>query len=460
MDELIEAIWHSEDGQSIRDIIQRLQQHGADLNTPNPYGRTPAHLAAQKGHAEAIAALGVAGANLNEVDHYGRTPAHLAAHIGHVGAIAALHAAGANLDAADPDGQTPAHLAVQYDHVEAIAALDHAGANLNAVNFEGLTPTHLAVQYGHLDALDALCDAGANLDAADRHGQTPAHLAAHMGHAAALADLHAAGANLNAADRHGMTPAHMAAHRGHSGAISALHAAGAELDAVGGFRNETPADRAAASGHHALADALISHREGSLMGKLNQALSDSTDRLHNHLAIDLRCPISLTPYTTRAGTRPVRLPDGRDAHTGLPIQGSVMSAESALRCMQPAVAGVHGRPPPTDPLTRHVFTEERAQAFLASDDFRQGDPDRLALVAAMWEACRQTDQSPAALLAAAAAAAAPAAPAEAQAVATAAAAAPLDFRAILAAQGSGAAAGSPGGAGPRNQKSCPTCHCM
>ncbi|OSZ74263.1 ankyrin repeat domain-containing protein [Hydrogenophaga sp. IBVHS1] len=76
MDELIEAIWHSEDGQSIRDIIQRLQQHGADLNTPNPYGRTPAHLAAQKGHAEAIAALGVAGANLNEVDHYGRTDAH------------------------------------------------------------------------------------------------------------------------------------------------------------------------------------------------------------------------------------------------------------------------------------------------------------------------------------------------------------------------------------------------
>ncbi|WP_430407244.1 ankyrin repeat domain-containing protein [Hydrogenophaga sp.] len=416
---------------------------------------TPAHHVALWGHAGAIAALGAAGANLNAPDRDGRTPAHIAVARGHVAAIAALGEAGANLNATGLDGWTPTHLAVQSAQVGAIDALGHAGADLNAPGFDGSTPSHVAACMGHSDIIAALHAGRANLNAMDRDGLTPAHLAAHENRAGVIAALHAAGADLSAAKNalnpEGWTPAHMAARRGHSGALNALHDAGAKLDEAGGFRNETPADRAASHGHHAVAETLIFYREGALMEKVHHALNQSTDQAHKNLVIDLRCPVLLEPYTTRGETRPVKLPDGVDARTGrVTTPGSVLSAAAAFRCMQPGVAGDHGRPPPTDPTTRRVFTAEEAQAFLNSPGFVQGDPARMALVAAVGEACRQTDRSAQALAAAAAEAA--------QTAAAAAVSAPRDFRAILAAQGPGAAAGTGGGAaaGPRPDRGGPS----
>jgi len=97
-----------------------------------------------------------AGADLNAADAVGWTPAHVAAEYGHAGTITALHAAGANLDAAGPMGWTPAHLAAQADHAATIVALHAAGANLNARDEHGQTPVDLARIHGHEHVVNAL----------------------------------------------------------------------------------------------------------------------------------------------------------------------------------------------------------------------------------------------------------------------------------------------------------------
>jgi ankyrin repeat protein len=103
-----------------------------------------------------IAQMGAAGADLSAADAVGWTPAHVAAEYGHAGTIPALHAAGANLEAVGPMGWTPAHLAAQADHAATIAALHAAGANLNARDERGQTPIDLAGIHEHELVFNAL----------------------------------------------------------------------------------------------------------------------------------------------------------------------------------------------------------------------------------------------------------------------------------------------------------------
>jgi hypothetical protein len=330
-----------------------------------------------------------------------------------------------------------------------IQRLNEAGTDLNAPDATGRTPAHWAAQMSGMRVFASLYKAGVNLDAKDSYERTPAHLAAHMGRAEIVNYLRILYANMDVADRDGRTPAHAAAEGGHWQTITALSAAGANLDAQDIHRC-TPADLAASGGHEALAEALIQFGEPTLLGQVTDALDRSSEPSHGDLKGDLTCQITTDPYTSIGNTRPVKLPDGFDARTSRTIPGSLLSAIAAFRCLRPEVHPVHGRPPPRDPLTKREFSEAEVQAFLNSPGFVQGDPARLALVAAVGEACRHTDRSPKALTAAAAAAA--------QAVAAAAASAPRDFRAILAAQGPGAAAGAGGGAaaGPRPDRGGPT----
>lgn len=363
--------------------------------------------------------------------------------------IQRLNEAGTDLNAPDATGRTSAHWAAQMSGMRVFASLYRAGVNLDAKDSYERTPVHLAAHMGRAEIVNYLRVLYANMDVADRDGLTPAHIAAHMGHAGVIAALAKGHANLDAADPEGRTPAHAAAEGGHWQTITALSAAGANLDAQD-IHRRTPADLAASGGHQALADALIQFGEPTLLGQVTDALDRSSEPSHADLKGDLTCQITTDPYTSIGNTRPVKLPDGFDARTSRTIPGSLLSAIAAFRCMRPEVHPVHGRPPPRDPLTKREFSEAEVQAFLNSPGFVQGDPARLALVAAVGEACRHTDRSPKALTAAAAAAA--------QAVAAAAASAPRDFRAILAAQGPGAAAGAGGGAtaGPRPDRSGPT----
>ena len=80
-------------------------------------------LAAQGGHAAAIAALLAAGAEINAKDNDGGTALMLAAEGGHAAAIEALLAAGAEINAKENDGMTALMYAEAGEHEHAARLL-------------------------------------------------------------------------------------------------------------------------------------------------------------------------------------------------------------------------------------------------------------------------------------------------------------------------------------------------
>ena len=167
------------------DLVRKYLAAGADPDARNKNGGTPLHMAAGKGHSEAIAALIDAGADPDARNKNGETPLRMAAGKGHSEAIAALIDAGADPDARNETGETPLHMAAGKGPSEAIAALIDAGADPDARNENGNTPLDMAVFWGHTTAIAALIDAGADPDARNENGNTPLDMAA-QGQAARL----------------------------------------------------------------------------------------------------------------------------------------------------------------------------------------------------------------------------------------------------------------------------------
>lgn len=159
--------------------IERLVAEGADVNTPDPKGRTPAHVAAFASEDDALRALAEAGADMNALEDRAYD----------VVTIAAV--------ADDPDlmslaielGNDPGLVTSPYDgtaliaaahlgHAEVVRRLIAAGAPLDHVNNLHWTAVMEAVVLGdggpnHQAVLDGLLTAGADRSLTDRDGVTP-----------------------------------------------------------------------------------------------------------------------------------------------------------------------------------------------------------------------------------------------------------------------------------------------
>ncbi len=170
------------------------------------------HRAAHTGDLEGIARLVSAGAELNSRDARGRTPAHVAAYASQDGALRVLAQAGADMNALenqaydvvtiaavanDPDlmslaielGNDPSLITSPYDgtaliaaahlgHVEVVRRLIEAGAPLDHVNNLDWTALIEAVVLGdggpdHQEVVRLLVQAGADQTISDRDGITP-----------------------------------------------------------------------------------------------------------------------------------------------------------------------------------------------------------------------------------------------------------------------------------------------
>ncbi|CAG7825022.1 unnamed protein product, partial [Allacma fusca] len=71
-------------------IVDFLVSIGVSMEVTDSQGATPLHLAASRGHQNALLLLLHAGASLEPLDKMGRTPLHLAAQNGHEGCVKAL----------------------------------------------------------------------------------------------------------------------------------------------------------------------------------------------------------------------------------------------------------------------------------------------------------------------------------------------------------------------------------
>ncbi|XP_062207316.1 protein VAPYRIN-like [Phragmites australis] len=170
------------------EVAAALVDMGADTSAADARGRTPLDVAREKGYQEVVDVLerwelvmtaarrgdlqslesliskraGVRGR-----DQYGLTALHLAAIKGHCDAIALLAGSGCmDIECEDVEGHRPLHLAVEGGHDEAVELLLDMGADVNAKTRRGVTPLQMAEAMGDDAISQLLCSRGAEVAAA------------------------------------------------------------------------------------------------------------------------------------------------------------------------------------------------------------------------------------------------------------------------------------------------------
>jgi len=253
--------------------VRRFLAEGAQTHARGLTGRTPLHIAAERGRPRVADLLLDAGAAVDAREDAGCTPLHVTALYGHPAVAALLLDRGADPNAQtgdacadwiDDDGrpvgtqeglETPLHFAARGGHAAVARHLLTHGADVDARDVLELTPLDWAAGSGHREAarllvargaapvsifaaacigrrdvLEALLDASpASLQATTHRGRTPLHVAVECGSTDAVAFLLDRGADTEAGDARGRTPLHMAVARESHALVRVLLAGGADV---------------------------------------------------------------------------------------------------------------------------------------------------------------------------------------------------------------------------------------
>ncbi|CAH2252567.1 ankyrin repeat domain-containing 6 isoform X2 [Pelobates cultripes] len=209
------------------DNVVQLINKGAKVAVTK-HGRTPLHLAANKGHLNVVQILLKAGCDLDIQDDGQQTALHRAAVVGNSEVLAALIQEGCALDRQDKDGNTALHEAAWHGFSQSVKLLVKAGANVLARNKAGNTPLHLACQNGHSQSCRILLLAGSRADLKNNAGDTSLHVAARYNHLSIIRVLLSAFCSVNEKNQVGDTPLHVAAALNHRKVIKVLLEAGAD----------------------------------------------------------------------------------------------------------------------------------------------------------------------------------------------------------------------------------------
>ncbi|XP_039321449.1 ankyrin repeat domain-containing protein 6 isoform X5 [Saimiri boliviensis] len=162
-------------------------------------------IAAYKGQTENVVQLINKGAKVAVTKH-GRTPLHLAANKGHLPVVQILLKAGCDLDVQDDGDQTALHRATVVGNTEIISALIHEGCALDRQDKDGNTALHEASWHGFSQSAKLLVKAGANVLAKNKAGDTALHVAAALNHKKVAKILLEAGADTTIVNNAGQTP--------------------------------------------------------------------------------------------------------------------------------------------------------------------------------------------------------------------------------------------------------------
>lgn len=213
------------------DNVVQLINKGAKVAVTK-HGRTPLHLAANKGHLGVVQILLKAGCELDIQDDGDQTALHRATVVGNSDVIAALIKEGCALDRQDKDGNTALHEAAWHGFSQSVKLLVKAGANVLVKNKAGNTPLHLACQNGHSQSTRVLLLGGSRADIKNNAGDSCLHIASRYNHLSIIRVLLNAFCSVNGKNQVGDTPLHVAAALNHKKVAKLLLAAGADGTAV------------------------------------------------------------------------------------------------------------------------------------------------------------------------------------------------------------------------------------
>ncbi|XP_055981325.1 ankyrin repeat domain-containing protein 6 isoform X4 [Sorex fumeus] len=207
------------------------------------HGRTPLHLAANKGHLSVVQILLKAGCDLDVQDDGDQTALHRAAVVGHTDVVAALIQDGCALDRQDKDGNTALHEASWHGFSQSAKLLVKAGANVLAKNKAGNTALHLACQNSHAQSTRVLLLGGSRADLKNNAGDTCLHVAARYNHVSIIKLLLSAFCSVHEKNQAGDTALHIAAALNHKKVVKILLEAGAD-ETIVNHAGQTPLETA------------------------------------------------------------------------------------------------------------------------------------------------------------------------------------------------------------------------
>ncbi|XP_042126892.1 ankyrin repeat domain-containing protein 6 isoform X3 [Peromyscus maniculatus bairdii] len=170
------------------------------------HGRTPLHLAANKGHLSVVQILLKAGCDLDVQDDGDQTALHRATVVGNTEIITALIREGCALDRQDKAGNTALHLACQNSRSQSTRVLLLGGSRADLKNNAGDTCLHVAARYNHLSIIKLLLGAFCSVHEKNQAGDTALHVAAALNHKKVVKILLEAGADTTIVNNAGQTP--------------------------------------------------------------------------------------------------------------------------------------------------------------------------------------------------------------------------------------------------------------
>ncbi|XP_067013103.2 transient receptor potential channel pyrexia isoform X1 [Anabrus simplex] len=165
------------------ECLQLLVESRADVNSIEPEGCSPLHLAADLGHVECLKILlNCEGIDVNvKTRDKQATALHLAAENGYSECVSLLLSKGADPAEKNSRGQTALHLAARAQSLECVEALlSVGGCDVNVLDNDLRTPLHSAVGKAlqAYDVAELLIGWKSDVNAKDKYGYTPLHVAA------------------------------------------------------------------------------------------------------------------------------------------------------------------------------------------------------------------------------------------------------------------------------------------
>ncbi|WP_353281274.1 ankyrin repeat domain-containing protein [Wolbachia endosymbiont (group A) of Andrena trimmerana] len=202
--------------------VTGLVNQGANVNTEDRDGNTPARNAVLKGHFGIIKYLVEKGVSLKAEDHYCGPPTCNAAYSGHLNILKYLISKCVDINDTDKNGWTPLHFAAWRGYLEVANFLIEKGADINAENIFGRKPIHIAAENNNKDIIDFFLSKGMSIDDTGRDGRTLLYLASRNGHLDLVRYLVDKGADVYTQDKGGKTLLDIATDQKHNNIVEYL----------------------------------------------------------------------------------------------------------------------------------------------------------------------------------------------------------------------------------------------
>jgi ankyrin repeat protein len=137
-------------------VVKFIRDCANDNNPRNKKGRTPLHIAAERGNQLTVLLILLYVKDKNPANINGMTPLHYAARPGHLEIVKLLLEHAEDKNPADINGWTPLYWAAKKGDLEIVKLLLEHSKDKNPAAKNGQTPLHWAAEYGHLEIVKLL----------------------------------------------------------------------------------------------------------------------------------------------------------------------------------------------------------------------------------------------------------------------------------------------------------------